>query len=103
MKAKWFATLISATCEMPSSKAILYVHGYVDYFFQTHMAERFVREGWNFYALDLRKYGRSLLPHQHAYYCRDLREYFPEDDLAIEQISLMEIETLHCLDIQRVD
>ena len=85
-EGKVVATLISATCEMPSAKAILYVHGYVDYFFQTHMAERFVREGWNFYALDLRKYGRSLLPHQHAYYCRDLREYFPEIDLAIEQI-----------------
>lgn len=61
-EGKVVATLISAMCEMPSAKAILYVHGYVDYFFQTHMAERFVREGWNFYALDLRKYGRSLLP-----------------------------------------
>lgn len=80
------ATLIRCVGQQRASCAILYLHGYVDYFFQAHMAESFVREGWNFYALDLRKYGRSLLPHQHAYYCRNLSEYFPEIDQAIEQI-----------------
>ena len=43
-------------------------------------------EDYGFY-LDLRKYGRSLLPHQHAYYCRDLHEYFPEIDAALERIA----------------
>ena len=66
--------------------AVLYVHGYIDYFFQTHMAEMFNAAGYDFYALDLRKYGRSLLPHQTPYYCRDLHEYYPEIDRSIERI-----------------
>lgn len=78
------ATLLRADSAEPSNKAVLYLHGYIDYFFQLHMAEHFVAEGWNFYALDLRKYGRSLLPHQHAYYCHSLNEYFPEIDLALQ-------------------
>ena len=36
------------------------MHGFVDYFFQTHLADFFVDRGWDFYALDLRRYGRSL-------------------------------------------
>jgi len=28
--------------------AVLYVHGFIDYFFQRHMAERFVAEGYAF-------------------------------------------------------
>lgn len=66
------------------SRAVLYLHGYVDYFFQTHMARWFVARGWSFYALDLRKYGRSLEAGQTPYYCRDLHEYYPEIDRSIE-------------------
>ncbi len=58
---------------------VLYVHGFIDYFFQRHMAERFAAEGYAFYALDLRKHGRSLLAHQHPCFCRDVAEY--HDDL----------------------
>jgi alpha-beta hydrolase superfamily lysophospholipase len=61
---------------------VLYVHGWVDYFFQTHLADFFVERGWDFYALDLRKYGRSLLAHQTPNFCRSLAEYFPELDEA---------------------
>jgi alpha-beta hydrolase superfamily lysophospholipase len=58
------------------------VHGFVDYFFQTHLADFFVERGWDFYALDLRKYGRSLLPHQTPNFARSLTDYFPELDEA---------------------
>jgi alpha-beta hydrolase superfamily lysophospholipase len=61
---------------------VLYLHGYTDYFFQTHLADFFVEQGIDFYALDLRKYGRSLLPHQTANFCRDMTEYYPELDEA---------------------
>ena len=43
-----------------SSRAVLYVHGWSDYFFQTHLAEAVESWGYDFYALDLRRYGRSL-------------------------------------------
>lgn len=66
--------------------AVLYVHGFSDYFFQRHMAERFAAEGYAFYALDLRKCGRSLLPHQHANFCDDMREYYADLDAALQAI-----------------
>jgi alpha-beta hydrolase superfamily lysophospholipase len=81
------ATILSKSASQPSKRAVLYVHGFVDYFFQDHMADRFTRSGYSFYALELRKYGRSLLPHQHPNYCRDVREYFEEIDRAVEKIA----------------
>ena len=73
--------------EKPGSvPAVLYVHGFVDYFFQRHMAERFAAEGYAFYALDLRKHGRSLLPHQHPCFCKDLGEYAHDLTRALEVI-----------------
>jgi alpha-beta hydrolase superfamily lysophospholipase len=76
------ATLVRRRADHPSRRAVLYVHGWVDYFFQTHLADFFVERGWDFYALDLRKYGRSLLAHQTPNFCRSLAEYFPELDEA---------------------
>ena len=43
-----------------TTKAVLHVHGFADYFFQTGYAEWWTERGYDFYALDLRKYGRSL-------------------------------------------
>ncbi|TDC81281.1 alpha/beta hydrolase [Micromonospora sp. KC606] len=80
------ATLVRRRAERPTGRAVLYVHGYVDYFFQTHVADFFAARGWDFYALDLRKYGRSLLPHQTPNFCRDLADYFPELDTAAKII-----------------
>ncbi|GLW30863.1 alpha/beta hydrolase [Actinoplanes regularis] len=76
------ATLVRRRAEKPTRRAVLHVHGFVDYFFQTHMADFFVERGWDFYALDLRKYGRSLLPHQTPNFTRSLTDYYPELDEA---------------------
>ncbi|WP_207782116.1 alpha/beta hydrolase [Phytoactinopolyspora limicola] len=76
------ATLVRRVTDAPPGRAVLYVHGFVDYFFQTHLADAWADHGYHFYALDLRKYGRSLLPHQTPNYCTDLREYFEELDAA---------------------
>ncbi|GAA0671193.1 alpha/beta hydrolase [Kitasatospora atroaurantiaca] len=69
-----------------SEKAVLYLHGYTDYFFQTHLADHFVRAGFSFYALDLRKYGRSLRPHHSPNFVRDLSAYDEELDEAVRII-----------------
>jgi len=76
------ATLVSRRADQPTSRAVLYVHGYNDYFFQTHQADFWVERGYDFYALDLRKYGRSLLPHQTPNYITRVSDYFQELDLA---------------------
>ncbi|GAA1308692.1 alpha/beta hydrolase [Planotetraspora silvatica] len=66
-----------------SRRAVLYLHGFTDYFFQTHVADHFVSQGIGFYALDLRKYGRSLLPHQTRGLVGSVTDYFPEIDEAV--------------------
>ena len=80
------ATLVSRKRGAPTEKAVLYVHGYVDYFFNTELAERYNAHGLDFYAIDLRKYGRSLLPHQSPNFALSLEEYFEELDAAIDRI-----------------
>ncbi|GIJ53298.1 alpha/beta hydrolase [Virgisporangium aurantiacum] len=80
------ASLVACRSDRPTNAAVLYVHGFVDYFFQTHLAEFFLGAGLNFYALDLRKYGRSIQPHQTPNFCVDLAEYYEEIDEAIRII-----------------
>ena len=80
------ATLVRLPVPEAPRGAVLYVHGFVDYFFQRHMAERFAAEGYAFYALDLRKHGRSLLPHQHPCYCKDVAEYYGDITRALAEI-----------------
>ena len=80
------ATLVRLRCGAPTNRAVLYVHGFIDYFFQTHLAEFFTTRGYDFYALDLRKYGRSMLSHQTPNYCGDIAEYFTEIDEAVRII-----------------
>lgn len=63
--------------------AVLYVHGYTDYFFQTHVAEHFAEQGFAFHALDLRRCGRSLRPGQTPHYASDLAVYDAELDQAL--------------------
>lgn len=76
------ATLVRAS-PARRARAVLYVHGFIDYFFQRHMAERFAAEGYGFYALDCRKHGRSLRANQHPCFCKDIREYFADIDWAL--------------------
>lgn len=81
------ATLLRHDAPDNSSRAVLYIHGYGDYFFHDHVRRWYNEQGYNFYALDLRKHGRSLLPHQRACYAKDLSEYFEEISAAIRIIT----------------
>lgn len=66
---------------------ILYLHGWVDYFFQTHLADAFTDAGYGFFALDLRRYGRSLHPENRPNYARHIDDYFEEISAALELIA----------------
>ena len=80
------ATLVRLPAGDAPRGAVLYVHGYTDYFFQRHMALRFAAEGYAFYAIDLRKHGRSLRPYQHPNFCKRIDEYYADLSRAIEVI-----------------
>lgn len=71
---------------------VLYVHGWSDYFFQKRLARFWTSRGARFYALDLRKYGRSLRKWQTTGYVTDLTTY-DEDIAAALEVMGVDIET----------
>lgn len=79
-------TIIRKLAPEKSRKAFLYVHGFNDYFFQSEMGQRMVDSGYNFYAVDLRRYGRSRLPWQYPFNVRRQHEFFDDIDSALSQI-----------------
>lgn len=80
------ATLVRRNAPV-SRKAVLYVHGWSDYFFQGHLADEMASLGYDFYAIDLHRYGRSLRPGNLAGFATDLEEYFGELDMAADLIA----------------
>lgn len=82
------AVLTSSNYNTGNRKSVLYLHGYIDYFFHPHLGEKFNLNNFDFYALDLRKHGRSLMQHQHPNYCKDIEEYFEEISIAIRKIKI---------------
>lgn len=87
------AILISSKLNKTQRKSVLYLHGYIDYFFHPHLAEEFHKNEFDFYALDLRRYGRSLLPHQKPNYCASIEEYFEEITAALKIINKTSTKT----------
>jgi alpha-beta hydrolase superfamily lysophospholipase len=82
--------LVRRRCALPGTKAVLYVHGYTDYFFQTHLADFYNQQGLHFYAIDLRRHGRALQTHQWPNYTADIDEYLEDVDAAITQFQASE-------------
>lgn len=62
---------------------VLYVHGWSDYFFQKRLARFWTSRGARFFALDLRKYGRSLRQGQTPGFITDLAEYDADIEAAL--------------------
>lgn len=67
-----------------SGTDVLYVHGWSDYFFNHELAEFWTNAGARFFALDLRKYGRSLRPGQTPGYITNLADYDADIEAALE-------------------
>ncbi|MFI3270079.1 MAG: alpha/beta hydrolase [Rikenellaceae bacterium] len=80
------STLVRLRPFVESERALLYIHGFNDYFFQSDMAHRFRDSGYNFYAVDLRRCGRSLTASQRPFEVRELSEYFEDIRAAVEAI-----------------
>jgi alpha-beta hydrolase superfamily lysophospholipase len=82
------ATLIRKSGPRVGARAALYVHGWNDYFFQTHVADYLTDLGYDFYAIDLRRYGRSLRPGQLRGFITNLDDYSLELDAAADLIAV---------------
>jgi alpha-beta hydrolase superfamily lysophospholipase len=82
------ATLVHRPAEaVDTRRAVLYLHGFSDYFFHVDLAQWWADRGYTFYALDLHKYGRSLRDHHTPAWVSDLHDYFGEIDEAWERIT----------------
>lgn len=79
------ATLVRRN-EPRHHRAVLYLHGWNDYFFQAHLADFWHKQGFDFYAVDLRRYGRNLQAGLFAGYITDLGDYASELDEAFRLI-----------------
>ncbi|GEL95335.1 alpha/beta hydrolase [Cellulomonas composti] len=64
-------------------RAVVYLHGFVDYFFHPHVADALDAAGYDLYALELRDYGRSIRPGRPPNHTRELAVYAQELDRAV--------------------
>ncbi|GAA3799479.1 alpha/beta hydrolase [Cellulomonas soli] len=80
------ATLVSRVTDAPQRRAVLYVHGFVDYFFHDHVGTALAAHGYEPYALDLRDYGRSIRPGRDPNFTTDLSVYAEEIDAAVREL-----------------
>lgn len=76
-------TVVRKLCK-GSKRAAVYIHGFSDYFFQANLGREFVEHGFSFYAVDLRRYGRSIMPGQRRFVVRSMSEYFPDIQAGID-------------------
>ena len=76
-----YAVLVNQ--EPAHRRAVLYLHGFTDYFFQLAHAQRWIDAGFDFYALDLRHSGRASVGAARPADVRNLRDHDEEIDAAL--------------------
>ncbi|MGW9412529.1 alpha/beta hydrolase [Arthrobacter cupressi] len=70
----------------PSRGAVLFLHGWSDYFFNAALAEFWTQQGFRFYALDMHNHGRNLHEDSTGGYVAHLDDYDAEISAAIGMI-----------------
>lgn len=81
------ATLVRHGDAGRAQHAVLALHGYTDYFFNTELGDHFAARGFAFYALDLHKCGRSRREGQTPHFTTNLAGYDRELDRALAVIT----------------
>lgn len=82
------ATLVRRGEPDPSARrAVLMVHGFTDYFFNTEFADHLAARGFAFYALDLHKCGRSHREGQTPHFTTNLARYDVELERSLDAIA----------------
>jgi alpha-beta hydrolase superfamily lysophospholipase len=86
------ATLVRRGQPDPSTtRAVLLVHGFTDYFFNTEQADHFAARGFAVYAVDQHKCGRSWREGQTPHFTTDLARYDTELERALELMQAAEV------------
>jgi alpha-beta hydrolase superfamily lysophospholipase len=80
-------TLVRRVKQPEQPRAVfLHVHGRNDYFFQTHVADAVASEGLAFYAVDLRRAGRSLQSGEIAHHFTHISELGEDIGAAVDAV-----------------
>ncbi|OIH84393.1 hypothetical protein BLJ79_12385 [Arthrobacter sp. UCD-GKA] len=93
---RWWPRPVSASparaTDAPGTSGfVLAVHGWSDYFYNAELARYWTDRGYAFYALDLRRYGRSLRPHHlNPGFTASLGEYDEDLAAALDMIRSLE-------------
>lgn len=69
--------------------AMLAIHGWNDYFYHAHFARRIAHAGGAFFAIDLRKYGRSMFETDTPGYMTDISVY--DEDIRVARRAIYEL------------
>lgn len=80
----FFKKMLGKSSQVATNTDVLYIHGWSDYFFQKNLADYWRSQGAQFYALDLRKYGRSIRPGQSEGFIDNLSDYDEDIEAALE-------------------
>ena len=88
------STIIKHDSIVAGGRGVVYIHGFNDYFFQGALGDSLIANRWNFRAVDLRRYGRSLRPGMKRYQARNLNEYFPDIDSTVVDLTKAGIDTI---------
>jgi len=83
------ATLVSQRDVDPGRVAVLWVHGFVDYFFHDHLAAPLAAAGYQLYGLDLRDCGRSYQEGRAINDTDNLARYTEEIDRSVRELGLV--------------
>jgi alpha-beta hydrolase superfamily lysophospholipase len=81
------ATLVRRGEPNAARHAVVALHGYTDYFFNTELADAFAERGFAFYALDLHKCGRSRRDGQTPHFTTNLERYDAELLAALDVVA----------------
>ena len=83
-----FRPAVAGVLPSPGNRrAVLFLHGWSDYFFNVDLARFWSSAGYDFYALDMHNHGRSLRPETPGGYVSDLADYDAEIEMASRLIS----------------
>lgn len=81
------ATVVRRGDSGPTATAVLAVHGFTDYFFNTELVDHFAGLGYRCYGLDLPKCGRSWRDGQTPHFTTDLARYDQALEMACRLIA----------------
>ena len=79
-----FATVVTRADPGPYANAVVAVHGFTDYFFNTELVDFFAARGYRVYGQDLHKCGRSWRAGQTPHFTTDLSRYDRDLELAVQ-------------------